>query len=70
MTMALLVMMPKLPAVFRELAQLRKGFNSLKYLMLLSNIYPWACRDFEVTIQEGADLVRIGSSIFNAAEII
>ena len=70
MTMAPLSDDAKLPAVFRELAQLRKGFNSLKYLMLLSIFIHGHVPGFRVAIQEGADLVRIGSSIFNVAEII
>lgn len=54
--------------VFRELAQLRKRLQqsqipnvTLQYLSMGMS------QDFEVAIQEGADLVRIGSSIFNAS---
>lgn len=52
--------------VFRELAQIRKRLQRYKIPnVTLQYLSMGMSQDFEVAIQEGADLVRIGSSIFN-----
>lgn len=52
-------------AVFRELASLRNNMRVRKYTNVeLRHLSMGMSQDFEVAIEEGADIVRIGSALF------
>lgn len=69
MTMAPLESDPEeVRPIFRELAEIRKRFNNvhipnvnLKYLSMGMS------QDFEVAVQEGADIIRVGTSLFHGS---
>ncbi|MEN6391028.1 MAG: YggS family pyridoxal phosphate-dependent enzyme [Syntrophomonas sp.] len=52
--------------IFRELYQMQQKFRNRKWTNVdLKCLSMGMSQDFEVAIEEGADLVRIGSAIFN-----
>ncbi|SHG49053.1 hypothetical protein SAMN02745221_00326 [Thermosyntropha lipolytica DSM 11003] len=67
MTMAPLLDNPEeARPVFRELAQLRQKFRQKSYPNVeLKYLSMGMSQDFEIAIEEGADIVRIGSAIFH-----
>jgi pyridoxal phosphate enzyme (YggS family) len=52
--------------IFRELAALKKSLAQVKYSNVdLRHLSMGMSQDFEVAIEEGADIVRIGSALFS-----